>query len=503
MNTFQSIIFVTITGNAIVGLLVWLSNPERKLNRYFLLTTFLITNWLSCMFAITFQTAENLLFWTRQVSAAAVFLPVGFFILQSVISSPEITLKSLLYKIRYLLIAAITVAVMCQTKSFVTTTYFSNPSETVPLSEYGTTFIIYILYFCAMVIGMMVSIRQTFINSSGVQRIESQFLLLGWLFSFSFGLILYTVSIIAGRQEVTRFLPLFAFVMDGFVAYGIATRRILAVSVVVQRFVAYILLAVYLILTYMATEWLIDVGFHYVIPDTSYLSHLAAALAVAFSMIPANNWMHRFSYRLFSSSNPFDMDRVLTESEVILQEVSTESTLLAAFSDFITHTFRTTEITLLEKNDDDSFSERCSFPNQHRRKQISLKPFSSLIQLINRDRESFTVDTLERMRATPLVINARSEMKEAGATVAIGCFLHKKLQMIVLLHRKTNGAIYDLREQQTLQRLCNQLAVALENARLYTAVQDGKIYNEILLDSLTSGIIAINESRKVMVFNQR
>jgi PAS domain S-box-containing protein len=51
--------------------------------------------------------------------------------------------------------------------------------------------------------------------------------------------------------------------------------------------------------------------------------------------------------------------------------------------------------------------------------------------------------------------------------------------------------------------LCDQLAVALENSNLYTAVQNGKIYNEILLDSLTSGIVAVNEDRKIIIFNQR
>lgn len=502
MNTFQSIIFVTIAGNAIVGLLVWLSNPERKLNRYFLLTTFLITNWLSCMFVITFQAAENLLFWTRQVSAAAVFLPVGFFILQSVISSPEITLKSLLYKIRYLLIAAITVAVICQTKSFVTTTYFSNPSETVPLSEYGATFIIYILYFCAMVVGMMISVRRTFLNSSGVQRIESQFLLLGWLFSFSFGLILYTVSIIAGKQEASRFLPLFAFIMDGFVAYGIATRRILSVSVFAQRFVAYILSAVYLVIIYVAAEWLIATGFNYVVPDTTYLSHLVAALAVAFSMIPAHNWVQRFSCRLFSTSNHFDADRILNEAELIFQEVSTEETLMESFSDLISNAFRTTRMVLLDLSNDGSYMERYSYPESNGTTQLRLHSGSSLIHLINRDRQSFTADTLERMRATPLVQQARQEMNESGAVIAIGCFLHKELKMVVLLYPKKSGSIYDLREQRTLERLCNQLCVALENAQLYTKAQNSKIYNDILLDSLTSGIIAINETRCITVFNQ-
>ncbi|MBN2703964.1 MAG: PAS domain-containing protein [Pontiellaceae bacterium] len=503
MNTFQSIILIGITGNIIIGLLVWGSNPRRKINQYFLSTTFLIIFWLIWMFLITIQNDDSLLFATKQVDAAAVFLPLGFFILCQVILEPKLSVTQILYRLRYLIIISVSLVFLCQTKFFLKKAYFDSSTGTIPIADYGLGFILYIAYFISSTIGMVLSIPKIFKRTTGAQRQEGLFLLLGWLIGFSFGVVLFTVSNLMGTQEATRFLPLFPLVMNTVVAYGIATRRIHSVSVIVQRIVVYILLAVYLVITYMTTEWLIRVGFNYVISDTSYLSHLVAALVVAFSMIPANSWIHRFSYRLFSSSNPFDMDRVLTESEVILQEVSTEVTLLAAFSDFVTHVFQTTRVVLLEKNTDDSFSELCSFPERNKDEQVSLKQHSSLIELINRDRESFTTDTLDRMRATPLIIKARHEIKTVGAAAVIGCFLHNKLELIILLHPKINGSIYDLREQQTLQRLCNQLAVALENARLYTAIQDGKIYNDILLDSLTSGIIAINETRCITVFNHR
>jgi nitrogen-specific signal transduction histidine kinase len=89
------------------------------------------------------------------------------------------------------------------------------------------------------------------------------------------------------------------------------------------------------------------------------------------------------------------------------------------------------------------------------------------------------------------------------AAAILGSFMRKEMKAILLLSQKKSGRIYDLHDQRALQLLCDQFAVALENASLYTAVQNGKIYNEILLDSLTSGIIAVNTDRLVTVFNQR
>ena len=72
----------------------------------------------------------------------------------------------------------------------------------------------------------------------------------------------------------------------------------------------------------------------------------------------------------------------------------------------------------------------------------------------------------------------------------------------MLLGTRLSGRLYGSIEQDTLQILCNQLAVALENAKLYTEVQDSKIYNDILLDNLVSGVVAANAEGLITVFNR-
>ena len=149
MNTFQIIILAGFFGSTILGLLVVLSNPEKRLNRYFLVTTGLIIFWLFCMFMITLQPSDSpsFSFWTRQVSAAAGLLPLGFFILKHVILKPEVTILGLCCKLRYLLVSSFLVCILCQTHFFMRLAYFSSPEDTVPLGDYGPGFILYIAYF--------------------------------------------------------------------------------------------------------------------------------------------------------------------------------------------------------------------------------------------------------------------------------------------------------------------------------------------------------------------
>jgi signal transduction histidine kinase len=100
------------------------------------------------------------------------------------------------------------------------------------------------------------------------------------------------------------------------------------------------------------------------------------------------------------------------------------------------------------------------------------------------------------------IIKACLLLEEKGFAAAVGLRSQEGLEGLVLLGPRLSGTIYGTPEQQAVQLLCNHLAVALNNARLYTQLQDGKIYNDILVDNLVSGVIAANQDGKITVFNR-
>src|SRR5437660_4817696 len=83
----------------------------------------------------------------------------------------------------------------------------------------------------------------------------------------------------------------------------------------------------------------------------------------------------------------------------------------------------------------------------------------------------------------------------------MGIFAREQLAGLMLLGPRLSGRIYGSVEQEALQALCGQLAVAIENAELFTEVQNAKIYNETLLENLTSGVIAAGTDEQITVFN--
>jgi two-component system sensor histidine kinase AtoS len=111
------------------------------------------------------------------------------------------------------------------------------------------------------------------------------------------------------------------------------------------------------------------------------------------------------------------------------------------------------------------------------------------------------VDELHRIRQTPEVLGLVNRMRGLKIAVAIGIFSREHLAGIMLLGPRTSGRIYGSAAQDALQVLCGQLAVAIDNAQLFTEVQNAKIYNETLLENLTTGVIAAGIDGRVTVFN--
>ena len=501
MNLFQTVILISLVGNTGLGLFVLFSNPRRTVNLAFFILTVWIMLWLISMMSATVQHSySGLMFAVRLTSAFAGVIPLGVFALHLAIVEPDISWKQIVFGLRYWVLATLGMALVCHSPFFITASSFATFEQSVPVSQYGMGFIIYLGFFTAVVVAMTYEFWKASRIFSGAQKTESQFVQLGCWLSFSSGLLLYGAAVIGNFQEVSRFLPLSVLIWDGFVAYGIATRRILSASAVLQRIVSYSLMAIYLMGLYIAAEWVTRWFLRWLVPDVDYLAHLLAALAVAFSVSPAHGWMQTVANRLFATADPLNTGVLLERAGQVFREVSTEANLMANFSDLVCDAFGTTKALLLRADDEGGF--RQVYP-EAAGKPFQLWPGAALTTLLRRDREALTIDTLQRMRSSPAVEEALKTLKGTSMALATGSFMRTEMKAVLLLASKKTGRIYDLRDQRTLQLLCDQFAVALENANLYTAVQNGKIYNDILLDSLTSGIVAVDSDRRVTVFNQR
>jgi signal transduction histidine kinase len=501
MPTAEVILIFTALVNLIIGLAVYLTNPVRAQNRQFLFFSVNVSLWGVMVWgAISADAAGQAGLFIRIASYVSALIPLTFHLLCLSIGSPQAEFPSLLKRSRFLAIASQLAGGLCFTPLYMQSVAMPEQAGSFPEAQYGPAFIFYNVYFPLAFGSTIFRFVRNMLKARGQTRSEYQYILLGMSCTLIFALTTQVVlPSLTGSSQTQPFGPLSIIAMNGIIAYGIATRRILEVAYILQRIAAYLLLTVYLValytVTWLFTEWLfIPRG----LPPS--MPHLLAALAVAFSMAPANTFAQRFANRLFLAKHAMDVGATVSEVNSLLQGITTMPTLLRRFSDTVARSVGTDSVQLLLLNHT-GYQQRYPEPveEQPARQIDAQDPVANELQAV---REPIVSYELSRQRPTPRLRELERRMDDLNSAVAVGIRTSHRLEGILLLGQRMSGRIYGTREINTLQILCDQLAVALENTELYTQTENSKIYNEILLDNLTSGVIAVNAEGRITVMNR-
>ena len=124
------------------------------------------------------------------------------------------------------------------------------------------------------------------------------------------------------------------------------------------------------------------------------------------------------------------------------------------------------------------------------------------VTTLHRERRAVVRDEVLRRRHTDPLRVVGEVLKSIGVAATVGIHTKGSLIGVILLGSRLSGRVYGALEQDALQILSNELAGAIENAKLYTQVQDSKIYNDLLVENLVSGVIAADGAGKITVFNR-
>jgi PAS domain S-box-containing protein len=228
---------------------------------------------------------------------------------------------------------------------------------------------------------------------------------------------------------------------------------------------------------------------------------VTAAIVIAFAMAPARGISRSLADKLFLGTRRLDFRSTMNEAAAILKSVSTLQDLLERFAQTIAGAVATDSVFILLP-DRHGFSQQYPLPiSGLGRPVLALSKDDATIKYLETHQEPLVLDELHRMRQTAELEAVEKQMASLHVAVAMGIFAREHLAGVMLLGPRLSGRIYGSVEQNALQVLCGQLAIAIDNAQLFTEVQNAKIYNEILLQNLTTGVIAADVDGRITVFN--
>src|SRR5882724_19032 len=481
-----------------LGIAVFRANSRNYVNQSFLLVSVILSAWLvSLHFAFGATQAGSAAFWIRNASASGPLIAIGFDLFRLAIVCREGGWRDIWRRSTILALSSVVVMAMCYTPWFLR--YAEIRNGEIPRPVYGPLFPFYLGFFAIIglaIIGLYVrDVRRT----SGMQRVELQFVIAGG--AILAALVAFT-PVFVSRDIAVKFAPFRVVIFSLIIAYGVSTRKLMEVGFFFRRITSYAVLTAYLLAIYTAVWWLVSTAFHSRLPiESRTVAHVAAALVLAFAMAPARGVSQSLANRLFVGTRGIDFQSTMSQAAGILKSVSTLQDLLDRFAKTIGEAVGTDRvfIFLLEKEcyaqHYPAVSADGDSPGLH------LSRNDPMISYLQTNQGVLVLDELHRVRKTPELEQAAEEMWRLKTAVALGIFSRQHLAGVMLLGPRLSGRIYGAVEQNALQVLCGQLAVAIDNARLFTEVENARIYNETLLENLTTGVIAAGADERVTVFN--
>jgi nitrogen-specific signal transduction histidine kinase len=481
-----------------LGLAVFRANPKSPVNQSFLLVSVILAAWLvSLHFAFGATQAGAAAFWIRNASVSGLLMAIGFNFLRLAILCREEGWRGIWKRSTVLALSSLIAGAICYTPLFLR--YAEIRNGEIPRPIYGPLFPFYVSFCATVGLAVMGLYVRDLRRTSGVQKVEVQFVVAGC--AILAGLLVF-MPVFVNRDIAVELAPFRVVIFSLVIAYGISTRKIMDVGFFFRRVTSYAVLTAYLLALYALVWWLVTTAAKPVLPaDSRTVGHLAAALVVAFAMAPARGISQRFANRLFIGSRGMDFQSTMSQAAGILKSVSTLQDLLDRFAKTIGEAVGTDRVFILLPAKEAYAQQYPAISSDPDGAELRLSRNDPTISYLETNQEVLVLDELHRIRKTPELEQAAREMERLKIAVALGIFSRQHLAGVMLLGPRVSGRIYGAVEQNALQVLCGQLAVAIDNAQLFTEVENARIYNETLLENLTTGVIAASADERVTVFN--
>jgi signal transduction histidine kinase len=499
LKLFTALVIFAIVANLLVGTVVFVTNPRRLVNRVFALLSLLIAGWMTCQGLGSEATTESgLALWIRQACAISVFLPLVFYMLRNAVLHPDWSIRAVLGRPALWIAAALVVACVCETPSFISGARL--PASPTELGEpvYGASFAVFAVYWCAAVLTLILSFVRAQSALSDVRGLELRFLALGSFLGLVPGLLLaLLIPAATGSAQAVRFSPFAVVIWHATIAYGIATRRIMGVAEFLRRGVAFVVLTGFLGVAYMVVYETTHLALRRV-ESGEIMGHLLATLVVAFGLAPANALLQRGATRWFAADRE-RLAELLQEGSRLTSSITTIDALLAGFSRLVQQTLGIESLRVYARSGP-GFALRHQAGNGA--PSSAFTEADPLLTALRAARQPLVRDVLRRASGEPAGVQAERRLAELRAEAAVALRSKGELEGFLLLGPRVAGQVFDAREMDVLGVLGDQLGIAMENALLYTRLQEAKAYTDVLLDNLVTGVVAADPEGRITVCNR-
>jgi len=490
--TIQLILFVTIFLTMVTTL--WVYGGKRDaIRQSFLLTGMSISLW--ALGLVLMQMTRDFVFATPTlISGILVF--AGLFLFAK--TFPEYT-GAMPRRFYLYLIPALVIIVLIPFDVFIQDVIFHPDGSIEPINTAAMPF--HVLTIVGYISGSLFFMVKKLKSSSGIMKLQMQYLFLGLGLSFTFGFIADVLLPFLGIFKFNVLGGLSPLFFVGFTAYAIVHHQLMDIRVVIQRGLIYTALLAVIIGFYIATLNIVGFIFQRTTDVTILFSAGIVTILGIFGVPFIEKYFRRLTDKIFFKDRYNYGEAIHELSETLNKNIHLEQ-MLYELSRVLKKIFRINKVTFLLIPQNILFNETgLHVVDSFYSKKLVAERTNYREPLVHSHiPHILSQDTISPKRREVLQ-EIRAIGRERGIEVSMPIILEDKMIGVIGLSKKLSGNAYTAEDLKLIQTFGSQAAVALEKARLYAEVRSYSKKLEERVEERTSEIKQLQEEQKQVMID--
>lgn len=460
---------VILFSNLSVGLAVYLKNPRGKINKIFLAFVLSATVWFLSNYLENEPVGLPLATLFLKIDFAAASL-AAYFLSLFCLSFQRVHLLS--SRLRVLLTLSLTLALAALSFSDLIITRIEIADGIIHFAT-GKLFPLYAIHLLVYIGGGCIDLIIKWRSSQGIEKTQIFYLLLGFLLTAAIAVPanLFFQSVLSlGFFRIANYS--FLFIVT-FTTYSILRYRLMNVRVVIRESTIYLICSL-AVLLFGLLFWF-PLTKYFLLPPLVSLSLILLTSTAVFRLIQAPTRKIANQYFFSALRQTEKTVELLSERLTTLIE---QSELISVFLESVIDSFKLDKAGIILQKETSGYYESKELIG-FRAKKLSLESDNFLIRHLKKIKsaqikEELTLkikDSSSKEKISQL-IQLKEEMNKMEAETCFPLLSKGELGGILILGKKISARPYSKQDLEFLQALANQMAMALDNARLYQEVKN-------------------------------
>jgi len=508
MNYWIGTLFFTAITNVVIALLVFSRNRQRAPNRRFSVFSFNLVVWACLVILVMLnKNPVDLIFLIKAISVVGGFLPSSFIFFATGFEVPQSGKEpASLKKINMAFFtSSILVSLMVLHPLFIREIIISgNVGKALPGPEviYGWPFLIYsaIIIF-SMFFGLRYLYRMMR-RKTGTQKTEIQYIFLAIIAGTIFAIGTVIIPPMFDNTTLCRFGPMSSIIMCSIIAYAIARHRILNISVFAEKTFVYSCLIAGLMILYVFFVWTLSHFVRVFVPTESLLPVIFSSFIVAIAFSPLKEFIQNWAKKKIFKQH-FDIEQIVVQMRLLIGSSFNLEEGISALTRIIKNEIGINKppVFLIKSGEE---SARKIFMELKRNSiyRVEFRETSSILRLLESEPYTHFKDDLARFSSREIINSVITEMQQYDAEIVIPINFRNRTIGAVLLGAKDEQTSFSNTERRMLNVLASYTGIFIETMELAASLRESRSYQQSLLEGLPSGVIAVDDQDRVIVFNQ-